>query len=391
MKISFRIGTLVLVLGFAVLLSGCVTQPTYSGQRVRSARDFEVVETSTKRTLSTREMVHLKEKVEDYLEQEGVTGTGDYYVKIFLGEEEGVAEGEWVVVRYTKEPAVRFSLLASNPGYYDPYYSTYAYDHFPFPYYGFTRLSFQYYDYPYYGYRHYPVSRRPHHGGRGHHGDRDRKPGGRPDRDRDDDRDPSPNDGRPSGALKPSFKPPFVPANVNRPPENAPDPTLDEQERKKHPPTRVDVRSRPRQRTITPGAPRPGGVGAPDFAVRRPGPTGLSVAPRPLITQRPLQVTPEAAITHRVAPRQSSPLVREVRRATGLRPSSASPFKPSAPRVHSASAPSPVHTPPAARPTPAPVYTAPVERTESRPEEGNSSSSVGRLNRYDGGHREQRR
>lgn len=387
MKFKSRIGALVLSLVLVAFMTGCVSQQTYSGQRVRSARDFEVVETSTKRTLTTREMVHLKQKVEAYLEQEGVTENGDYYVKIFLGEEEGLGEGEWVVVRYTKEPAVRYSLLASSPGLYDPYYSSYAYDYYPFPYSGFTRLSFQYYDYPYYGYRHYPVSRRPHHG-RGHHGDRDRKPDGRPDRDRDNVSEHRPDDGRPSGALKPSYKPPFGRGNVNLQPVNNPDPTLDETERKKRPPTRVDVRSRPRQRTITPGVPRPAPVGAPDYSVRRQIPAGNQAVSRPNINQRTSPpARPDAAMTRRTIARPSSPPVPEVRGVMVRPPSPASTFKPSAPRAR----PAPVRTAPVTRPVPAPVYRAPVERKESRQEASAASSSNDRVNRYDGSSREPRR
>lgn len=402
MKSQVRIGTLVIALLFSGWLTGCVNQPSYSGQRVRSARDFEIVETSTKRTLSTREMVYLKEKVEDYLEKEGVTESGDYYVKIYLGEEDGVNEGEWVVVRYTREPAVRLNLVASYPNYYDPYRSTFAYDYYPFPHYGFGRLSFQYYDYPYYGY-YYPGFRRPHHHGRGHHGDRD----GKPDRDRDDDRDPPPNDGRPSGALKPSFKPSFVPANVNYYRGNRTAPAFDARVADDLLRPRLEPRPRSRTRNTDPVEPRPAPRGAPDFSARQPVTTDNSGA------FKPSRIRPMATVAQPSAPRFNQPdqenttpvrravnvrerqpapapgpsnrPVREVRSNTNTvsRPSPAAAFKPSAPRAQPAPAPAPV------RSEPARSYSAPASRSESRSESESSSSQ--RVDRNDNGRQEPER
>lgn len=395
MKSHVRIGSLVIALLFAGWLTGCVNQQSYSGQRVRSARDFEVVETSTKRTLTTREMVYLKEKVEDYLDKEGVTETGDYYVKIYLGEEDGVNEGEWVVVRYTREPAVRVNLVASYPNHYDSYRSTYAYDYYPFPYYGFGRLSFQYYDYPYYGYYH-PGFRRPHHHGRGHHGDRD----GKPDRDRDDDRDPSPNDGRPSGALKPSFKPSFVPASVNYYRGNNTAPAFDARVADNLLRPRLEARPRSRTRVIDPAEPSPAPRGAPDFSARQPAttanpgvfkpsrirPTATGTQPSAPRYNRPERENtttvqrPTYVREHQPAPASNRP-AREVRTNTVSRQSPASAFKPSAPRAQPAPAP--------VRSEPARSYSAPVSRSESRSE--SESSSNQRVDRNDNGRQEPER
>jgi hypothetical protein len=178
-----RIASLVGVLGVAGFLTGCVSTGQSTSSQVRHARDFEIVETSTKRNLTPKEMAQLRVMVAEYLQKEGATGTGDYYVKVFLTPEQADIPSEWVVVRYsnpTVYTATRFSLLSSYPSYYEPY-SYYSYDYYPFSNYGFGRLSFQYYDDPfYYGYynyhsrRHYADRRHNgHHGNGGHSRDRD--------------------------------------------------------------------------------------------------------------------------------------------------------------------------------------------------------------------------
>ncbi|AOS45867.1 hypothetical protein Verru16b_02958 [Lacunisphaera limnophila] len=377
MKSTARFGTLIIALGLAAFVSGCVSESSRTGQRVRSARDFEVVETSTKRTLTTREMLHLQKKVSDYLDSEGITENGDYYVKIYLGEEDGVKEGEWVVVRYTKEPAtVRYSQVSSYSGYsyYDPYYSTFAYDTYPFPGYGYSRLSFQYYDYPYYGYgRPYPYSRRPYPGHGGHHGNN----GGRPDKD--DDRDPPPrNEARPSGALKPSF----VPANVVRQRDTNRSPAFDGRVTDSIVTPRLESRPRTRTRYNPPAVPvaQPDPSNAPGFAPRQPVTTSGATAASPGAFKpsriremgvrpedappRPQRVEREAGMSNprpanvrerTYAPVNSSPNrpSQEARTAAPVsRPSPASSFKPSAP-------------PPTPRPEPAPTYTPSDSRTDS--------------------------
>lgn len=207
MKSCVQIGSLVLALGLAGLLSGCVNQAS-SAYRAQPANDFEIVETSTKRQLTTRELAYLRAKVAEYLTQKGETGSGDFYVKIYLGEEEGVDKGEWVVVRYTRYPSTRFSMMASYPTTSYPSYPSYSYDYYPFGWYGLSTFSFRYYDDPsYYGYsRYHPQWHHPRYSG--HWRDRDRRPDHR-DHDRDDDRkdDRLRTDYRPSGGLKPSFVP----------------------------------------------------------------------------------------------------------------------------------------------------------------------------------------
>ena len=224
MKTCIRIGWSALALGLAAFLTGCVNQS--SAYRRQPAHDFEVVETSTKRELTTREMAHLRAKVADYLVQQGETGSGDYYVKIYLGEDEGVEKGDWVVVRYTRYPSGQLTVVDSYPTTTYPSYLHYNYDYLPFGWFGFSALSFRYFDDPYYygsaGY--YPRWSHPRY--TSHWRDRDRKPDHRHDHDRDRDRkkdrdkdrhwdrDRPRHDygNRPSGPVKPSF----VPSHADR-------------------------------------------------------------------------------------------------------------------------------------------------------------------------------
>jgi hypothetical protein len=198
MKTCVRTGALVLLLSLVGLFAGCATQS--SAYRRQSADDFEIVETSTKRTFSDREMAYLRAKAIDYLNQQGELGNGDYYLRINLGEESGVGKGEWVVVRYTRFPAAEVKMLASYANTSYPLYPRYAYDYSPFGWFGFSAFAFRYYDDPYYGYGgYYPSWSYPRYTGDWRHPDR--RPDHRPDRD------PPRTDGRPNGALKPSYVP----------------------------------------------------------------------------------------------------------------------------------------------------------------------------------------
>ncbi len=195
MKTCVRLGALVLALSFVGFFAGCASQS--SAYRRQSADDFEIVETSTKRQFNDREMAYLRARAIEYLAQQGETGSGDYYLRINLAEE---SKGEWVVVRYTRFPATEVKMLASYPNPSYPLYSRYAYDYSPFGWFGFNAFSFRYYDDPYYGYgSYYPSWTYPHYTGNWRHPDR--RPDHRPDRD------PPPTDGRPNGALKPSYVP----------------------------------------------------------------------------------------------------------------------------------------------------------------------------------------
>lgn len=194
MKTFVRIGSLVIALGAAGLLAGCASyRPTRTTQR--AATDFEVVETSSKRLLTAKEMIQLRGAVAKYLEKEGVVASGDYYVKVFLTPDKDDVPGDWVVVRFTRDTELRFSLLGSYPAYSNSYQTYAAYDYYPYGYDSFGRISFQYYDDPYYGSRYYypPVNprnrnrdhdrRRDADGGRDHDGDRPRhydRPGDNP-------------------------------------------------------------------------------------------------------------------------------------------------------------------------------------------------------------------
>jgi hypothetical protein len=226
MKTLVRIGALVMAASLVALLAGCASYSSFA--RGQPARDFDLVETSTSRQFTETEMAYMRAKVIDYLAQQGKTEAGDYYVKLNLGTELGVPEGEWVLVRYTRYPSATYSVASTYPTYSYPTYSYPAYgysslDYYPFGYSGFSSLSFRYYDYPYYSYYgspgFYPPYYSPTWSGRRSyprdHGRDYRDPKDRDRHDRDGER-PRVGDRRPSGALKPSF----VPSNVGAAPGN---------------------------------------------------------------------------------------------------------------------------------------------------------------------------
>jgi hypothetical protein len=157
---------------FAALMTGCVSSDHRTAQRIEPASDFEVVETSAQRPLTAKEMGELRGTVARYLDQQGETGSGDYYLKVYLSPETEGVTPEWVVVRFTRYDNVRVNVASSYPGYDYPYSpSYYSYDTYPYGYGGFGRISFQYYDDPFYGRRYYY----PRHDHRNH--DRPHKPG----------------------------------------------------------------------------------------------------------------------------------------------------------------------------------------------------------------------
>ena len=181
-----RLGSLALALGLTGLLAGCASHANSVTQRPRMAHDFEVVETSTKRTLNDKEMAFLRAKVADYLDKQGATSSGNYYVKVYLGADQDGVPAEWVVVRFSRDMDLRFQLLGSDDSYYPGAQSYAAYDYYPEGYAGYSRLSFQYYDDPYYGGYYFPPQRMDNHDrdrnrnhdgekNRGHAGDRNGK------------------------------------------------------------------------------------------------------------------------------------------------------------------------------------------------------------------------
>ncbi|MEJ1971595.1 MAG: hypothetical protein WDM96_03565 [Lacunisphaera sp.] len=171
-----------LVLVMAGLGSGCASSTSTSYRQ--PARDFEVVETSAPHPLTDKEMTEVRASVASFLDREGATDSGDYFLKVYLTPASADAEPDWVVVRFTRYTAERV-VLASDydaDSLYSPYYS---YDLYPYGYGGVTRIAFQYYVDPFYG-RHYAYY--PRHNPRGRPGDHDHDhdhannhgPGGQP-------------------------------------------------------------------------------------------------------------------------------------------------------------------------------------------------------------------
>ena len=211
MKNFLRLGSSIIALGLAGLFTGCSSSSNVT-QRTRLAHDFEVVETSTKRTLNTAEMAVLRAKVAEYLDKQGATSSGNYYVKVFLGADQEGVPAEWVVVRFSRDMDMRFQLLGSDDSYYSVSPAYAAYDYYPAGYDSFGRVSFQYYNDPYYGGGYYfPPDRRDNRDrNRNHDGDHDRDK----DRDHDGDRKGNDNHSRP-----PQDPPHFTPGNQVTPPQ----------------------------------------------------------------------------------------------------------------------------------------------------------------------------
>jgi hypothetical protein len=167
MKTFAHLAGIALAAVLAGLASGCASTPKQA-RYVQPATNFEVVENSANRPLTENELAEVRAAVAAYLEREGATDSGDYYVKVFLTPASVDADPEWVVVRFTRYTAERV-VLAGDPGYGGPLYAPYyAYDVYPYGYDSISRISFQYYVDPYYGH-HYPYY--PHHGSGGGHDD----------------------------------------------------------------------------------------------------------------------------------------------------------------------------------------------------------------------------
>jgi hypothetical protein len=153
------------VLALVGFVSGCSSAPRTTASR-QPAQEFEVVESSTQRPLTAEEMAEVRATVAAYLDREGATEGGDYYLKVYLKPEDVDADSEWVVVRFTRYTDQRVSVVASYP--YDNYLDSpyYAYDLYPLGYGCVTRISFQYYVDPFY-HNHYYY---PYYGRGGHKG-----------------------------------------------------------------------------------------------------------------------------------------------------------------------------------------------------------------------------
>lgn len=195
-----------LALVLAGLGTGCSSAPTTSRYR-QPAQDFEVVETSAKRPLTAAEMAEVRASVGAFLDREGATDSGDYFLKVYLTPENVDAESEWVVVRFTRYTTQRVALVSAytyDDMTYSPYYS---YDLYPGGYGCVSRISFQYYVDPFYNrrYNYYPRHGYGRDRGHAHHG------GGRPDRP-----------DHPGGNQGPAPRPPGPPVANNPPPRDIP-------------------------------------------------------------------------------------------------------------------------------------------------------------------------
>src|SRR6478736_2898804 len=224
MKTLAHLAGFSLALVVAGLGSGCASSPTPTSTYRQPVQDFEVVETSAKRPLTDTEMSEVRSSVASYLDREGATDSGDYFLKVYLTPENVDAEPEWVVVRFTRYTAQRVALVSAytyDGLAYSPYYS---YDIYPYGYGCVSRISFQYYVDPFYNHRYYHYPYYGGHKGRGHHDDahnhgKPDKPGNGPGNGHGPGHGNGPGNGPtpPSGPRYTGNRPPTAPRNVDNP------------------------------------------------------------------------------------------------------------------------------------------------------------------------------
>ena len=208
------------LVGFSLALmavglgSGCASS-TPTATYHQPAQDFEVVESSTDRPLTDIEKAEVRSSVASYLAREGVSDSGDYFLKVYLTPENVDAESEWVVVRFTQYTAQRVAVVSSYPYdslMYSSYYPYYAYDVYPYGYGCVARISFQYYVDPFYHQRYYYYPRHGHGGHKGDNHNTANNHGGKPNHSGDHNgpgSNPVPN--RPSGSGYTGNRPPTAP------------------------------------------------------------------------------------------------------------------------------------------------------------------------------------
>ena len=178
----------VAAVGGVLLASGCATtDPTSTGPRFGSSRqvgptsEFTVIESSFGRELSAQEMSQLRDGVTKYLESQGVSPAGEYYVRVNFPPEQPEGTGAWVVVKVTRLPASTYTLIAAYPaiGPDDYYPYAFAYNEG----FGYGELAYGYYDpqiyYPTnYHPRPFPLTPHRHDDGDKRKGDKDDHPRG---------------------------------------------------------------------------------------------------------------------------------------------------------------------------------------------------------------------
>src|SRR6478736_3241435 len=212
MKTLAHLAGFSLALVVAGLGSGCASSPTPTSTYRQPVQDFEIVETSAKRPLTDTEMSEVRSSVASYLDREGATDSGDYFLKVYLTPENVDAEPEWVVVRFTRYTAQRVALVSAytyDGLAYSPYY---AYDVYPYGYGCVARISFQYYVDPFYHQRYYYYPRHGHGGHKGDNHNTANNHGGKPNHSGDHNgpgSNPVPN--RPSGSGYTGNRPPTAP------------------------------------------------------------------------------------------------------------------------------------------------------------------------------------
>jgi hypothetical protein len=166
-----RLVSAVAVLATTLVFSGCSTT-TARKPRLEVVSEFAVVESSTEQELTTAQMDELRKAVINYLQEQGLSGSRIYYVKVTFPTTRPDEQPQWAVVRIGNVPSRTYTVLAAYPGPddyfpYDVYHTGYHHTGYRtgyFPgYAGFSRWGYyDPFDYNYGGYSGHPRPPRDH-------------------------------------------------------------------------------------------------------------------------------------------------------------------------------------------------------------------------------------
>ncbi|MDI1319090.1 MAG: hypothetical protein PSW75_02710 [bacterium] len=143
MKMFARYLPAVALFGALLAFAGCTTQTARAGSS-RGNYQVAVIESSKGLQLTTEQVAEIRASALNYLKENGLTGGGEYVVKINLTPGNPEATDQWVVLRISSLPTRTYTLLAAYPGPDDSYPFDNSY------YYG--RANYRYAGLPQFGY-----------------------------------------------------------------------------------------------------------------------------------------------------------------------------------------------------------------------------------------------
>lgn len=132
-----------LALAGVLFFNGCHS-PAARAPLPKVTVDFAVVESSTEKELTPRQLTDLREAVLAYLHEQGLVGGRTYYVRVEFPAMNPADGPQWAIVRINNHSTQTYRVIAAYPGsddYYPYDYGRSGYSHGGYS--GFTR-----YDYP---------------------------------------------------------------------------------------------------------------------------------------------------------------------------------------------------------------------------------------------------